>query len=88
MFYGCVLTTEKYIYALYSGRTREEEGTESYEANDILLYDWEGNPVVNYKTDRFIRNIKYDEDEEIFYSYIVNSETGLPEIFTFELPVR
>lgn len=61
-----VLATEKYIYALYSGRTFDEEGTGTYEANDILVYDWEGNPIANYKTDRFIRNIAFDEKNLFF----------------------
>ena len=37
------------IYLLYSGKKSGESSSPSYQCGHLLVYDWEGNPVVHYE---------------------------------------
>lgn len=40
---------EKYIYVLYSNKTIKEAGADAaYNASHLLLFDWDGKPVIHY----------------------------------------
>lgn len=81
-----VEATDNYIYMIYSGRTQDEFGTEYVAGNNILVYDWNGNPVVNFKTDRYLHRMTLDSNNLIIYGFCINSVTGEPEIVTCQLP--
>lgn len=81
-----VEATNSYIYMIYSGRTQDEFGSEYVAGNNILVYDWNGNPVVNFKTDRYLHRMTLDGKNLIIYGYCINSVTGEPEIVTCQLP--
>lgn len=38
---------ERFIYLLYSGKNVREKGNDAYNCSHLLVYDWEGNPVVH-----------------------------------------
>lgn len=38
---------ERFIYLLYSGKNVREKGNDAYNCPHLLVYDWEGNPVVH-----------------------------------------
>jgi hypothetical protein len=81
-----VEVTDNYIYMIYSGRTKDEFGSEYIAGNNILVYDWNGNPVVNFKTDRYLHRMTLDRNNLIIYGFCINSVTGEPEIVTCQLP--
>ena len=81
-----VETTDSCIYMIYSGRTQDEFGSEYIAGNNILVYDWNGNPVVNFKTDRYLHRMTIDRNNLIIYGYCINPVTGEPEIVTGQLP--
>lgn len=37
-----------YVYVLYSGKNVKESGSDAYNCNNLLVYDWDGNPVRHY----------------------------------------
>lgn len=76
----------KYIYVLYSGMTREEIGEDLFGGRNLLVYDWEGNPIVNYKLDRLIASITLNKDNMKLYAYSVNPKNFKPEIVIYQLP--
>jgi hypothetical protein len=79
-------STNKYIYVIYSGRSRDEFGDECYAGDNLLVYDWNGNPVVNYKLDRFLKIMALDVDKMQVYGFCTNPMTGEPEIVKYQLP--
>ncbi len=81
-----VEVTDNFIYMIYSGRMQDEFGSEYVAGNNILVYDWNGNPVVNFKTDKYLHRMTLDKNNLIVYGYCINSVTGEPEIVTCQLP--
>ncbi len=81
-----VEVTDNYIYMIYSGRTQGEFGSEYVAGNNILVYDWNGNPVVNFRTDQYLHRMTLDRNNLIIYGYCINSVTGEPEIVSCQLP--
>ncbi len=69
---------EKYVYALYSGKTFEEFGMDAYNVQHLLVYDWDGNSVARYHLSKPLYGIAvYDktlyglsrENEPIVYCF-------------------
>lgn len=81
-----VEVTDNYIYMIYSGRTQDEFGSEYVAGNNILVYDWDGKPIVHLKTDRYLHRMTLDQNNFIIYGYCLNPVTGEPEIVTCQLP--
>lgn len=79
-------STSKYIYLLYSGRSIIDAHIETNEqaslSNQILVYDWDGNPVIQYDTDVDLTTICVNKSENIIYGVSFNPD---PEIVFFEL---
>lgn len=42
-----LFSSDKYIYTIYSGGSMEESGQEYYHGNNLLVYNWEGQPILN-----------------------------------------
>lgn len=78
--------TNDRIYLLYSGRSIEDSGIENHEraclSNLILVFDWEGNPIVRYKTDVDLLKMCVDERNNIIYAISFNPD---PELVSFKL---
>lgn len=64
----CGLTcSDKYIYALYSGKTMENL-SDAFRASYVFVYDWNGNPVKYYHLDKeLFGDIGVDEKAGILY---------------------
>jgi hypothetical protein len=77
-----IACTDDYVYALYSGQTREEAGSlhkTSY-CKHLLVYDWEGNPVRRYYLEKpLYANIEYDETTRTIYGVAYDPEGVLLE---------
>lgn len=64
--------SDKYVYALYVGRTFEEilrggQKQEGLRSRQLLVFDWEGNPVRLLELDKELFSIAYDEKEDCLY---------------------
>jgi hypothetical protein len=84
--YVDVDATFQNIYLLYSGRSVADPDIETNEqaslSNRILVYDWDGNPVMQYETDVDLTSICVNESKNIIYAVSFNPD---PEIVLFKL---
>lgn len=55
------------IYVLFSGRKYKEMGTDAFSAPNLLVFDWDGNPVTAYQLDIPLTYMTYDEKEHAIY---------------------
>lgn len=66
LFYDKVITTNKYIYALYLGVSYEEiESPEN--RSKIQIFDLGGNSIAELSLDRYIYSFTLDEEHKIIY---------------------
>lgn len=79
-------TTEKYIYLLYSGRVSQNSDLESIErsilSNHILVFTWDGEPVVEYETDVDLKNFCVSDSDDILYAIAYTPD---PQLVSFVL---
>jgi hypothetical protein len=66
--YMDLAVTDKYVYALYSGRSFKEYKLSCYECETIYVYDWAGKLVNTYRLDVPIVQFCIDEDENMIYA--------------------
>jgi len=81
-----IASTGKYIYVVYSGRSREDYEMDTYNGDNILVYDWDGHPILRFKLERDIKNMALNKDGKEIFAYSINPVYGEPEIITYELP--
>ena len=81
-----ITSTDSYIFLIYSERSMKEYGDEYYAGNNLLVFDWDGNPVVNFILDRYLKNFALDVSQMKIYGFCTNSNSGEPEIVTYQLP--
>jgi len=62
--------TEKYIYLIYSGNTRDNDWTSS---KFIFVFDWNGKPIKKIYLDRSISKLTVSKDDKTIYSYDENN---------------
>lgn len=60
-----VCATNDFIYLLHNGQTSDEN---PYYSKSIKVFDWNGNPIIEYKTDVNLRCIAIDENEKTIYA--------------------
>lgn len=65
---------DEYVYTIYSGRTYSEYGMESHHCENLLVYDWEGNPVKHYTLDIPLFSMKFDKEKNTIYGIGYNPE--------------
>ena len=71
---------DKYVYALYSGRTYKSHQMKMGHCEHLFVYDWEGNPIKHYILDIPIFNsISYDKEKNCIYGLAENPEGVLIE---------
>ena len=79
-------STSEYIYVVYSGLSRENSDIDTFQGENILVYDWDGNPILRFKLERNIKIMSLNNDGKKIYAYGINPVTGEPEIIMYELP--
>lgn len=62
-----VATTENYLLVLYWRGDYYLDVPDKKGANEVLVFDWEGNYIKGFKFDRPIIRIEYDETRHILY---------------------
>lgn len=77
-----IYVTDKYIYSLYSGAKISELRERAFEAKDIYVFDWEGNPIVHYYLDVPINNIAVLPNNKKIYAI---SNLPDPTMIEFEI---
>jgi hypothetical protein len=70
---------DTYVYTLYSGRTSNEHGMLNHHCENLLVYDWEGNPIKRYLLDTPLYSMQYDKKNHIIYGIAYNPEGVLVE---------
>ncbi|MBQ9385309.1 MAG: hypothetical protein IJU24_00280 [Bacteroidaceae bacterium] len=63
-----VATTENYLLLLYWRGDYYLDVPDKNGANEVLVFDWEGNYIKGFKFDRTIIRIEYDETHQILYA--------------------
>ncbi|MDR0973337.1 MAG: TolB-like 6-bladed beta-propeller domain-containing protein [Prevotellaceae bacterium] len=75
-----VACTDKYVYAVYSGRTVATHGLGLQNNGEYLLvYDWDGNPVRHYVLEIPLRSVGYEEETGTLYGISQDPEGALVE---------
>lgn len=79
--YRNIKSTNKYIYALYLGKTSEEidKGGESADefSNEIHVWDWEGNPIAKIVLDQKIFSCSISPDDSFIIATSMNYQNKL-----------
>lgn len=55
------------IYVLFSGRKYRDIGSDAFSSPNLLVFDWEGNPVQLYELEIPLTYMTYDEKEHAIY---------------------
>ncbi|WP_158602663.1 BF3164 family lipoprotein [Proteiniphilum sp. X52] len=77
-----IYVTDKYIYALYSGKTISKLGAKAFEAQYIYVFNWKGTPLICYHLDIPVNNIAIDPDNKKIYAI---SNLPEPTLVEFEI---
>jgi len=65
---------KNYVYTLYSDKSVIDN--KSYSSNIVLVFDWEGNPIVKYILNKEVYYIGVDEDRKKFYTIQKDDDGG------------
>lgn len=86
MGYLDLFAGDKYIYALYNGRTKEAFKDRYFYGNEIHIFDWKGNPVKKIILDKDARALSVDEAGRILYtiSYDID-ENEDPKFLVYDI---
>lgn len=76
-----LVATNNFIYGLYSGE-RRNKSKDSHAGQFINVFDWEGQPVYQYKLDRKLFSIALDAKNDVLYGI---SHDPVPSIVKFPL---
>ncbi|TKG94062.1 hypothetical protein EYV94_15025 [Puteibacter caeruleilacunae] len=84
--FNSLASSDKYIFTIYAGKSRKEHGSAFYSGRDLLVFDWNGNPIIDLKLDRDVYRMCFNEAENEIVAYSINAETAEPEIISYKLP--
>lgn len=76
-----ISSSNKYIYALYSGKLQEDPTYASCE--EVYVVSWDGKESYKIKLDKSIKKLAVDEKDEYIYGI-----TSLMDIIRFKIPKR
>ncbi|MGE0089050.1 MAG: BF3164 family lipoprotein [Bacteroidales bacterium] len=77
-----IVSTNEFIYLLYSGRNEEDFGDNIFQSPVILVFDWEGQPIKRYHLDNEINCFTVDETNSILYGI---SNKPKPMVFKYKI---
>lgn len=69
--------TSDYIYVLYSGRKIGNDFENAIKGNIVLVFDWNGNPIIRYNLDIDVTCIAIGEDNKTLYAISEADDTNL-----------
>ena len=62
-----IAVSQDRIYAIYSGKTYKESGKNFQHCQTLLVFDWDGNLLSNFKLEEPVTHITYDTKEKKIY---------------------
>lgn len=80
--YQDITVTEKYIYALYSGKEKAED--RFYFGDQVLVFNWKGKPIVQFNLDNEVSNITVDASDQTLYA-LTRDDKEETLIMTFQI---
>ncbi len=73
--YTGLAVTSNYVYAIYSGNISEtNKERDSFYGNNLLVFDWDGTPLIRFVLDERIACLVVDENEMFAYSFNMNGD--------------
>jgi hypothetical protein len=76
--YIAVYATEKFVYAIFSGKTvLEQHGNTNFEGNLLRLFDWNGVPVKEYELDVPCSYLCVSDDDRKIWAVASNPDITL-----------
>jgi hypothetical protein len=75
-----VAASDKYIFALYSGKSFKDVGVKIAQCDYLMVFDWNGNPVNCYKMDIPLTLVAFNEGDNLLYGIGINNNTELLKI--------
>ncbi len=81
--YRDIVITKSHIFALYDGHSQTEFNQTGIMAEDILVFDHQGEPLWNLKLDRSIINMVINEKTNEIYGLTTDEDPG---IAVFDIP--
>jgi hypothetical protein len=83
-YYENIVTTEKYIYAMYHETMSDASSNQTI--RQIHVFDWDGNPLVKYILDDWMKTYTVNPDDSYIYFFnpdvenaIYRAKTNLPK---------
>src|SRR5690625_154017 len=80
--YQDVAVTDNFIYALYSGKKKEED--RFYFGDQIFVFDWNGNPISQLNLSKGVFSIAVDNNDKIIYA-LTKDQDQVSKILIFPL---
>lgn len=78
--YVAYTTTDKHVYLVYEGTNGTPYRVHDLKPVEVFKLDWEGNLLLRYQLDRYIRTVSIDSQERHLYATSYSSH-GDPTVF-------
>ncbi len=78
--YVGLATTKNYVYALYSGKLVSPESPANAYGNNLLVFNWDGNPLIHFILDKRIICLFIDQ-----YNHYAYGSTSMGDIVKFPI---
>lgn len=69
--------TDQFVYVAYSGKSFKDVRMKCFEATDIFVFDWKGNPVKSYQLDTPITHFCVSSNDNAIYAISKQPEPSL-----------
>lgn len=69
--------------AIYSGKSIEKHRAGVDDCDYLMVFDWNGNPVACYESDKPLTKIYYQEDENVVYGVSIADDGA--KLYKFQL---
>lgn len=80
-FFVDVTCSDNYIYVLYSNKVIGDDSVIANRSNNVLVFNWKGNPITSLLLDIEVDHIAIDENDSYLYAYSKKTE----QLVKFEL---
>ena len=71
---------ERFVYLLYSGKNLRDKGDDTFNCSHLLVYDWNGNPVIHCELPKSLYNFCVAGD--VLYGL---SRESIPKVYVYSL---
>lgn len=75
-----VTVSEDRVYALHSGKSFRQTGSDFSTCEEVLVYDWDGNLTDRYKLPAAVTSIDYNDVENVIYAVENGTDAAILKI--------